>query len=125
MGSSICTAGFPSAAISSNCFTARCDSIWYGFFIATLSFFSAKENCSEPIRLGALRVATFYDLPGIPRKKFDLILFWSLDRFSREGVLETLQHLQRLNSHGVDWFSYKEEYLRSIGIFKEAVLAIL
>jgi hypothetical protein len=28
--------------------------------------FSAKENCSEPIRLGALRVATFYDLPGIP-----------------------------------------------------------
>jgi uncharacterized protein (TIGR03118 family) len=28
--------------------------------------FSAKENCSEPIRLGALRVATFYGLPGIP-----------------------------------------------------------
>jgi hypothetical protein len=34
------------------------------------------------------------------RRKFDLVLFWSLDRFSREGVLETLQHLQRLNSHG-------------------------
>lgn len=26
------------------------------------------------------------------RKRFDLVLFWSLDRFSREGVLETLQH---------------------------------
>src|ERR1035437_5843580 len=24
------------------------------------------------------------------RKEFDLVLFWSLDRFSREGVLETL-----------------------------------
>jgi DNA invertase Pin-like site-specific DNA recombinase len=59
------------------------------------------------------------------RKKFDLVLFWSLDRFSREGVLETLQHLQRLSSHGVEWFSYREEYLRSIGVFKEAVLAIL
>ena len=59
------------------------------------------------------------------RKHFDLVLFWSLDRFSREGVLETLQHLQRLSGHGVDWWSYREEYLRSIGPFKEAVLAIL
>jgi DNA invertase Pin-like site-specific DNA recombinase len=59
------------------------------------------------------------------KKRFDLVLFWSLDRFSREGVLETLQHLQRLTSHGVDWFSYQEEYLRSIGVFRDAVLAVL
>jgi DNA invertase Pin-like site-specific DNA recombinase len=59
------------------------------------------------------------------RKEFDLVLFWSLDRFSREGVLETLQHLQRLSSYAVEWFSYREEYLRSIGIFRDAVLAIL
>ena len=24
------------------------------------------------------------------QRKFDMVLFWSLDRFSREGVLETL-----------------------------------
>jgi DNA invertase Pin-like site-specific DNA recombinase len=59
------------------------------------------------------------------RKEFDLVLFWSLDRFSCEGILETLQHLQRLSSHNVEWFSYKEEYLRSIGVFKEAVLATM
>lgn len=58
-------------------------------------------------------------------RKFDLVLFWSLDRFSREGVLETLQHLQRLTANGVDWWSLKEEYLRSIGPFRDAVLAIL
>jgi len=49
------------------------------------------------------------------RKQFDMILFWSLDRFSREGVLETLQHLQKLTSYGVEWFSFREEYLRSVG----------
>jgi len=59
------------------------------------------------------------------RKRFDMVLFWSLDRFSREGVLETLQHLQRLSSNGVEWFSYREEYLRSVGVFRDAVLAIL
>jgi DNA invertase Pin-like site-specific DNA recombinase len=35
------------------------------------------------------------------RREFDLVLFWSLDRFSREGVLATLQYLQRLTSYGV------------------------
>jgi DNA invertase Pin-like site-specific DNA recombinase len=59
------------------------------------------------------------------RREFDLVLFWSLDRFSREGVLDTLQHLKRLTSQGVEWYSYKEEYLRSIGVFRDAVLAIL
>src|SRR6185369_14017352 len=58
-------------------------------------------------------------------RRFDLVLFWSLDRFSREGVVETLQHLERLKSDGVQWWSFREEYLRSIGPFSDAVLAIL
>jgi len=59
------------------------------------------------------------------RCEFDLVLFWSLDRFSREGVLETLQHLQRLNGYGVNWRSFTEQYLDSCGIFRDAVLSIL
>jgi DNA invertase Pin-like site-specific DNA recombinase len=31
-------------------------------------------------------------------RKFDLVLFWSLDRLSREGVSATLGHLERLTS---------------------------
>jgi DNA invertase Pin-like site-specific DNA recombinase len=59
------------------------------------------------------------------QRKFDVVLFWSLDRFSREGVRETLNHLQRLTSYGVDWRSFTEQYLDSCGIFKDAVLGIL
>src|SRR5262249_14938935 len=42
------------------------------------------------------------------QRKFDLVLFWSLDRFSREGVKETLDHLQRLSCCGVGYKSYTE-----------------
>ncbi len=58
-------------------------------------------------------------------RRFDLVLFWALDRFSREGVRETLNYLQRLTASGVGWKSYTEQYLDSCGIFKDAVLAIL
>ena len=58
-------------------------------------------------------------------RKFDLVLFWSLDRLSREGVSATLNHLERLTAAGVAWRSHTEEYLDSLGIFRDAVLGIL
>ena len=61
---------------------------------------------------------------GASQRKFDVVLFWSLDRFSREGVRETLNHLERLNNYGVNYRSFTEQYLDSCGIFKDAVLAI-
>src|ERR1035438_2791055 len=59
------------------------------------------------------------------RREFDVLLFWSLDRLSREGVVETLNHLQRLTGYGVNYRSFTEQYLDSTGIFKEAVIGIL
>ncbi len=59
------------------------------------------------------------------RREFDVLLFWSLDRLSREGTIETLNHLQRLTAYGVNYRSFTEQYLDSTGIFKEAVIGIL
>ena len=59
------------------------------------------------------------------KRKFDVVLFWALDRLSREGVLETLQHLNRLSSYGVGYRSFTEQYFDSCGIFKDAVIAII
>ena len=59
------------------------------------------------------------------RHEFEMVLFWSLDRFSREDVFETLEHLQRLTSYGVGYRSFTEEYLDSCGMFKDAVISIL
>jgi DNA invertase Pin-like site-specific DNA recombinase len=59
------------------------------------------------------------------RREVALILFWSLDRFSREGVFETLQYLQRLTGYGVGYRSFTEQYLDSCGMFRDAVISIL
>jgi DNA invertase Pin-like site-specific DNA recombinase len=58
-------------------------------------------------------------------RQFDLVLFWALDRFSREGTLTTLSHLKRLTDAGVHWRSFTEQYLDSLGPFRDGVLAIL
>jgi DNA invertase Pin-like site-specific DNA recombinase len=59
------------------------------------------------------------------RREFDILLFWSLDRLSREGVYETLTYLQRLTSLGIGYRSYTEQYLDSCGMFRDAVISIL
>jgi len=59
------------------------------------------------------------------RRTFDLVLFWALDRLSREGVYQTLQHLNRLETYGVGFRSFTEPYFDSCGVFKDAVIAIM
>jgi DNA invertase Pin-like site-specific DNA recombinase len=53
------------------------------------------------------------------------VLFRILDRFSREGVRETLNHLQHLNGAGVSFKSFTKQYLDSTGVFRAAIIAIL
>ena len=59
------------------------------------------------------------------QRKFDILIFWSLDRLTREGALAALQHLQRLEAAGVAWRSHTEPYFDSCGPFKDAVIAII
>ena len=35
------------------------------------------------------------------KRKFDCVLFWALDQFSREGMTQTIIHLQRLTAYEV------------------------
>ena len=42
---------------------------------------------------------------------FDLLLFWSLDPLSREGIVRTLGYLQQFKAWNVDWRSYTQPFL--------------
>ena len=59
------------------------------------------------------------------RRKFDMVLFFALDRLTREGTRKTIQYLQMLDDYGVAYKSYSEQYIDSSGIFKDVIIALL
>ena len=61
---------------------------------------------------------------GASQRRFDVVLVWALDRFTREGVAETFQHIKRLTSHSVQFVSYTEEHFRTTGAAGELMIAV-
>jgi DNA invertase Pin-like site-specific DNA recombinase len=62
---------------------------------------------------------------GAIKHHFSLLIFFALDRLSREGTLRTLEYLQRLSACGVAYKSLTEPYLDSMGAFSEVVISLL
>lgn len=60
------------------------------------------------------------------QRKFDIVLFWALDRFTREGLAKTIFYLQQLDNAGVRFHSYREEYLNSDNeLVRDILLSVL
>src|SRR6516164_5818202 len=60
------------------------------------------------------------------KRKFDSVLFWSLDRFSREGMVPTILHLQHLTAAGVGFHSYTEPHLATDNeLVRNVLLSVL
>ena len=60
------------------------------------------------------------------KRRFDTVLFWSLDRFSREGMQPTIAYLQRLASYGVAIHSFTEPHLATDNeMVRDILLALL
>ena len=73
---------------------------------------------------GRKQLAALFD--DAAKRKFDCVLFWALDRFSREGMAQTIGHLQRLTSYGVTFHSYTEPHLATDNeLVRNILLALL
>jgi len=59
------------------------------------------------------------------QRRFDVAIFWALDRLTRAGVKDAIDILHRLGSSGVDFVSFREPYLTSLGPFRDMVVGIL
>ena len=58
-------------------------------------------------------------------RKFDVLLFWSLDRLTREGTLATLKYLELIESYAVHWRSLTEPWIDSAGPFRDVIISLL
>ena len=60
------------------------------------------------------------------QRRFDCVLFWALDRFSREGMVPTIMYLQWLSACGVSFHSYTEAHLATDNeLVRNILLALL
>ncbi len=80
---------------------------------------------SESAKLGVKRSEFDRMFSDAGKGKFESVVFWSLDRFSREGPLRTLLKLQQLKELGVGYVSYQEQFLDSAGPFKDAIIGFI
>ena len=83
---------------------AYCERQGYDLVEEYVDYESGRKGKAERKRFAEL-------LKDASQRKFDLILFWALDRFSREGIRKTLNYLELLEGYGVAFKSYTEEYL--------------
>lgn len=54
-----------------------------------------------------------------------MLLFWSLERLSREGVFKTLLVLHQLSTCVVKYRSLQKQWTDSLGAFTDAIVGIL
>jgi DNA invertase Pin-like site-specific DNA recombinase len=59
------------------------------------------------------------------KHKWDCLLFWSLDRLSRQGALPTMKYLSRLSELGIGYRSFTEEYVSTMGVFGDVIISLL
>jgi DNA invertase Pin-like site-specific DNA recombinase len=84
-----------------------------------------REYTDEATTKNGERIGFKQMWADVAKHRFDLLLFWSLDRLTREGTYKTLTYLRRLTDAGVKFKSYTEQYIDSLGVFGEAIIGVL
>jgi DNA invertase Pin-like site-specific DNA recombinase len=87
-----------------------------GWTVAEIYTDHASGNRSD-------RVAHKRMMVDASKRKFDFVLFWAMDRFSREGIEATLAYIRQLDSYKVGFRSYQEPFFDSAGPFREFMVA--
>ena len=84
-----------------------------------------KEYVDEDVRGKARKPQLEAMLLDAHQRRFDLAIFWALDRLTRAGVRDAIDILYRLTASGVDFVSFREPYLTSLGPWRDAIVAIV
>lgn len=89
--------------------------------LAVVRIYSVKESA----RLG--NRSEFHEMMrDAEGRAFDVLLFWNLKRFYREGITNTIGYIRRLDLCGVTVMSYAEPYINTENeLVRHIVLGVL
>lgn len=62
---------------------------------------------------------------GAAARHFDVVVVWSLDRVTREGISTIFMRIKALKSYGVTLLSYQEAWLETLGEMADLFVAQL
>ncbi len=85
----------------------------------------AAEFVDEDVRGDAPRPRLQALLQAAHERRFDVAVFWSLDRMTRAGVKDAIDLLYALDAAGVQFHSFREPYVNSLGPWRDAVIGLL
>jgi len=94
-------------------------------FAARKSWDVFAEFVDEDVRGDAPRPQLQALLHAAHERRFDVAVFWSLDRMTRSGVKDAIDILYAFDSAGVEFHSFREPYVNSIGPMRDAVIGLL
>src|SRR2546425_10383757 len=94
-------------------------------FAARKSWEIFAEFVDEDVRGDAPRPQLQALLRGAHERRFEAAVFWSLDRMTRAGVKDAIDTLYSLESAGVEFVSFREPYVSSLGPWRDAVIGLL
>jgi DNA invertase Pin-like site-specific DNA recombinase len=75
-------------------------------WVITVEFVDSVTGSGRKVRPQFERM-----LLAASQRQFDLLLFWALDRLSREGIVRTLGYLEQLRAWNIGWRSYTQPFL--------------
>lgn len=85
----------------------------------------ADEFVDEDVRGDAPRPQLQALLQAAHERRFEIAVFWSLDRMTRAGVKDAIDTLYALEAAGVEFVSFREPYVSSLGPWRDAVIGLL
>ena len=95
-------------------------------YCSRMSYTIHKEYCDTVSGSKGKALRPMFDemMRDSSRAKFQGVLVWSLDRFTREGISETFGYLAELKVKKVVFISYTEEHFRTTGPTGDILIAI-
>src|SRR5579875_1324399 len=94
-------------------------------FAATQNWEVAGEFIDHESGSKADRPEFLRMMEAAAKRQFDILLFWSVDRFSREGIVPVLTNLKRLSGYGVRYRSYQEPFIDTTSEFGDLLAAFV